>query len=100
MYNVAAPWKRSIESWIRSLGLYIECNWFSPLFWIPIAIYFETHLPNTERSDEIDSTDGGSDTDTENAELTTHSSNTRGETVWHDASFGYSVILRFVLTHV
>jgi hypothetical protein len=32
--------------------------------WIPIATYFETHLPNTERSDEIDSTDGGSDTDT------------------------------------
>jgi hypothetical protein len=40
--------------------------------WIPIATYFETHLPNTERSDEIDSTDGGSDTDTQSEELTTH----------------------------
>jgi hypothetical protein len=47
--------------------------------WIPIAIYFETHLPNTERPDEIDSTDGGADTDTENEELTTHGSNTGGE---------------------
>jgi hypothetical protein len=44
--------------------------------WIPIAIYFETHLPSTELSDEIDLTDGGSDTDIENEELTTHSSNT------------------------
>jgi viroplasmin and RNaseH domain-containing protein len=46
--------------------------------WIPIAIYFETHLPNTELSDEIDLNDGGSDTETENEELTTHSSNTGG----------------------
>jgi hypothetical protein len=52
--------------------------------WIPIAIYLETHLPNTELSDEIDLTDGGSDTDTENEELTTHSSNTGGESEYYD----------------
>ena len=52
--------------------------------WIPIAIYFETHLPSTELSDEIDLTDGGSDTDIENEELTTHSSNTGGESEYFD----------------
>jgi hypothetical protein len=47
-------------------------------------MYFETHLPSTELSDEIDLTDGGSDTDIENEELTTHSSNTGCESEYYD----------------
>jgi plastocyanin len=40
--------------------------------------------PKHRDSDEINSTDGGSDTDTQSEELTTHSSNTEGESEYFD----------------